>query len=140
MDKLDIQNQIGIIIISHGDLSSSILRTAENILGPLNDCVSISVDVAHDTSEAVRRINSAAQRLDKGNGVLILTDMFGGTPANLALSLLGHYKVEVVTGVNLPMAIKAFSTRNTNLETLAQLSEKAGKEGIIIAGNILRKK
>lgn len=140
MNGQNTQDQIGIIIISHGDLSSSILRTAEKILGPLNDCVSISVDVAHDTSDAVRRINSAAQRLDKGKGVLILTDMFGGTPANLALSLLGHYNVEVVTGVNLPMAMKVFSSRNTELDKLAQLAEDAGKDGILLAGNILQKK
>ncbi len=98
--------------------------------------------VAHDTSDAVRRINSAvAQRLDKEKGVLILTDMFGGTPANLALSLLGHYNVEVVTGVNLPMAMKVFSSRNTELDKLAQLAEDAGKDGIFVGGkHFYRKK
>lgn len=132
--------QIGIIVISHGDLSASLLRTTENILGPLNDCASISVDIAHESSEAVRRINSAARRMDKGKGVLILTDMFGGTPANIALSLIGQYEVEVVTGVNLPMMIKAFTSRSTDLKSLASLVENAGREGILDAGHILRVK
>ena len=94
--------QVGIIVVSHADYGSAMLRTAEFILGPLSDCSSISVDVAHEVSETVRRLDDAAQRLDKGAGVIILTDMFGGTPTNLALSLLGSHKVEVVTGVNLP--------------------------------------
>lgn len=132
--------EAGIIIVSHGDYGSAILRTAEFILGPVSDCSSISVDAAHEVSETVRRLEDAAQRLDKGAGVIILTDMFGGTPTNLALSLLGNHKVEVVTGVNMPMLLKVCSSRETPLEELARQAGEAGTRGIVVAGDMLRNK
>lgn len=132
--------QAGIIIVSHGDYGSAILRTAEFILGPVSDCSSISVDAAHEVSETVRRLDDAAQRLDKGAGVIILTDMFGGTPTNLALSLLGNRRVEVVTGVNLPMLLKVCTSRGTPLDELARQAGEAGTRGIVVAGDMLRGK
>lgn len=131
---------VGIVIVSHADYGSAMLRTVEFILGPQSDCSSISVDVAHDVADTVRRLNDAAQRLDKGAGVIILTDMFGGTPTNLALSLLGTHKVEVVTGVNLPMLLKVFTSRAENLDALARIAGEAGAKGIVVAGNMLRNK
>ena len=107
--------EAGIIVVSHADYGSAILRTAEFILGPLSDCTSISVDVGQEVPETVRRLKDAAERLDKGAGVIVLTDMFGGTPTNLALSLLSSLNVEVVTGVNLPMLLKVFSSRTLPL-------------------------
>ena len=126
--------QAGIIIVSHGDYGSAILRTAEFILGPVSDCSSISVDATHEVSETVRRLDDAAPRPD------ILTDMFGGTPTNLALSLLGNHKVEVVTGVNLPMLLKVCTSRGTPLDELARQAGEAGTRGIVVAGDMLRGK
>ncbi|WP_165076881.1 MULTISPECIES: PTS sugar transporter subunit IIA [unclassified Desulfovibrio] len=140
MPEQDSSPQVGIIIVSHGDYGSAILRTAEFILGPVSDCSSISVDAAHEVSETVRRLEDAAQRLDKGAGVIILTDMFGGTPANLALSLLGNHRVEVVTGVNMPMLLKVCTSRDTPLEELARQAGDAGMRGIVVAGDMLRNK
>lgn len=140
MTEESTKSQVGIIVVAHADYGSAMLRTAEFILGPLNDCSSISVDAAQEVSETVRRLDSAAQRLDKGAGVIILTDMFGGTPTNLALSLLGSHKVEVVTGVNLPMLLKAFTARENTLEELACIVGEAGAKGIVVAGNMLRAK
>lgn len=132
---------IGIIIVSHGKFGSHILATAESILGPQSDCVSISVDVAHEVEEAIRRLNDAAQLLDKGEGVIVLTDMFGGTPTNLALSLLGGHKAEVITGVNLPMLLKVLENRATaSIGDLANMADESGKAGIVAAGRILRGK
>ncbi len=128
---------VGIIIVAHGDYGSAMLRTAEFILGPLTDCSSISVDVAFDVGDTVKRLEDAASRLDTGNGVIILTDMFGGTPTNLSLALLSHHTVEVVTGVNLPMVLKVFTSRTKNLEELAALAGEAGKSGIVVAGKML---
>lgn len=130
--------QAGIIIVSHGDYGSAILRTAEFILGPISDCSSISVDAAHEVSETVRRLEDAAERLDKGAGVIILTDMFGGTPTNLALSLLVNHQVEVVTGVNMPMLLKVCTARDTPLGELARQAGEAGTRGIVVAGDMLR--
>ena len=89
--------------------------------------------------ETVARLNDAADRLDNGAGVLILTDMFGGNPTNIALSLLGKHNVEVVTGVNLPMLLKVFPNRQKSLSELAEIARKAGSEGIVVAGQMLGK-
>lgn len=140
MTDEDKKTQVGIIVVSHADYGSAMLRTAEFILGQQSDCSSISVDVAHEVSETVRRLTDAAQRLDKGAGVIILTDMFGGTPTNLALSLLATHKVEVVTGVNLPMLLKVFTSRDNELEELARIAGEAGAKGIVVAGSMLRNK
>lgn len=132
---------IGIIIVAHGDYGSSILRSAESIMGPQEDCVSISVDFGHEVDEAVRRLTDAAQRLDRGAGVIALTDMFGGTPTNLALSLLSKHKAEVVTGVNLPMLMKVIEARpELDLPELAEKAGQAGRDGIVVAGQMLRTK
>ena len=129
---------VGIIVVAHADYGSVLLRTAEFILGPLSDCSSISVDVGQEVPETVRRLKDAAQRLDKGAGVIILTDMFGGTPTNLALSLLSSHNVEVVTGVNLPMVLKVFTSRTSPLAELAQLASDAGIKGIVVPGAMLK--
>ncbi len=129
---------VGIIVVAHADYGSVLLRTAEFILGPLSDCSSISVDIGQEVSETVRRLKDAADRLDKGAGVIILTDMFGGTPTNLALSLLTTNNVEVVTGVNLPMLLKAFSSRSMPLAELATLVSEAGIKGIVVPGTMLK--
>lgn len=132
-------NPIGIILVSHGNYGSAILRAAESIVGPQEDCVSISVDIAHEVDEAVARLTDAAERLDRGQGVIVLTDMFGGTPTNLALSMLKKHKSEVVTGMNLPMLIKVLEARATlPLQELAARIGEAGKEGIVVAAKMLR--
>lgn len=130
---------IGIIIVAHGAFGSAVLRAAESIMGAQEDCVSISVDVAHDVDEAVGRLTNAAERLDRGEGVIVLTDMFGGTPTNLALALLGKNRAEVITGVNLPMLLKVIEARTTlSLAELAQQADEAGKAGIVVTGQMLR--
>ena len=132
------KTQVGIIIVSHADYGSAMLRTAEFILGPQSDCSSISVDVAHEVSETVRRLTDAAQRLDKGAGVIILTDMFGGTPSNLAISLLGRPNLEVIAGVNLPMLIKLASVRKAKgVGEAVDLAQEAGRKYISVASRLL---
>lgn len=132
---------IGIIIVAHDKYGSAILKAAESIMGPQDDCVSISVDVAHEVDETVRRLMDAAERLNSGEGVIVLTDMFGGTPTNLALSLLRKYTAEVVTGVNLPMLLKVIEQRaNTELSELAIQAAEAAKAGIVVTGKMLKSK
>ncbi len=132
--------EVGVIVVAHGDYGSTLLRTAEFILGPLSDCTSISIDAAFEVTETVQRLSDAAQRLNKGAGVIILTDMFGGTPTNLSLSLLTRHEVEVVTGVNLPMLLKVFSSRKKKLAELAEIAGDSGKSGIVVAGRLLQQK
>ena len=131
----------GVVVVTHVDYGASLLRAAESILGPLQDCSSIQVDAAVDSAETVKRLQDAAMLLDHGQGVIILTDMFGGTPTNLSLSLLNTHAVEVVTGVNLPMLLKVFENRiKLGLRELAMLAMDAGCKGIVSAGDMLRKK
>ncbi len=130
----------GVILVTHVDYGAGLLRAAEIILGPLADCSSIQVDAGLDVAETVSRLKEAARLLDKGNGVIILTDMFGGTPTNLSLSLLGSGTIEVVTGVNLPMLLKVFECRHTELPELADKAMEAGGKGIVSASQLLRSK
>ena len=130
----------GVILVTHVDYGAGLLRAAEVILGPLADCSSIQVDAGLDVEETVARLKEAVNLLDKGNGVIILTDMFGGTPTNLSLSLLGkgNRSLEVVTGVNLPMLLKVFEARHRDLADLADLAMEAGGKGIVSASRLLR--
>ena len=130
----------GVILVTHVDYGAGLLRAAEAILGPLADCASIQVDATLDVGETVTRLKEAVSLLNKGSGVIVLTDMFGGTPTNLSLSLLGTETIEVVTGVNLPMLLKVFETRHTELATLADLAMEAGRKGIDSASRILQSK
>jgi PTS system mannose-specific IIA component len=130
----------GVILVTHVDYGAGLLRAAETILGPLADCSSIQVDAGLDVGETVSRLKEAVSLLDKGNGVIILTDMFGGTPTNLSLSLLGTGAIEVVTGVNLPMLLKVFEARRAELPELADIAVEAGRKGMDSASRILRAK
>lgn len=142
MNKNDTQQLpgAGVVLVTHVDYGAGLLRAAETILGPLADCSSIQVDAGLDVAETVARLKEAISLLDKGNGVIILTDMFGGTPTNLSLSLLGTGAIEVVTGVNLPMLLKVFEARRMNLSELADKAMEAGRKGIDSASRILRSK
>ena len=130
----------GVILVTHVDYGAGLLRAAETILGPLADCSSIQVDAGLDVGGTVTRLKEAVSLLDKGNGVIVLTDMFGGTPTNLSLSLLGSGAIEVVTGVNLPMLLKVFEARHLELPTLADVAMEAGGKGIVSASRLLRSK
>ncbi len=131
---------IGIVLVTHADYGAALLRAAEFILGSLTDCASISVDGTQEVAETIERLKEAVHRLDSGRGVIILTDMFGGTPTNLSLSLLGSDAIEVVTGINLPMLLKTFSARFADLQQVAHDAKEAGGNGIVVAGEMLRQR
>ena len=100
----------------------------------------LSVGTAVDVGAIMADLRSAAERLDNGGGVVVFTDMFGGTPSNLSISLLGSLNVEVITGVNLPMLLRAFNRRGESLSDLAREIREAGIHGIVVAGEMLRQK
>ncbi len=130
--------QVGVILVTHTDYGSRLLKAAEFILGPQEGCEAVSVDGSHEVDTTLELLNSAVERLETGMGVMFLTDMFGGTPTNLSLSLLGSGKLEVVTGVNLPMLLKVLGSRQLALDKLAQEAKNAGIQGIVVAGEVLR--
>lgn len=132
---------IGIVLVSHGRLSLELLRTAEIIVGKFENTVTVEMDPKMGMEEIHRAVEGAIRTVDSGEGVLLLIDMFGGTPSNIGLSFLGTHNVEIVTGVNLPMMIKLPMARTTMpLPELAMYIRDYGKRNIAIPGEMLRKK
>jgi PTS system mannose-specific IIA component len=132
---------IGVLITTHGNLGSEFMKVAEMIKGTIKNVMHISMDQTKGVEELKKEITAAIRKLDQGQGVLILTDLFGGTPSNLSLSLLKEGKVEVVTGVNLPMLLKLTDIREKmNLQDFALHIRDYGRKNIYLASEILKKK
>lgn len=130
---------IGLLIISHCDLGKELLNAAELILGRLEVASAISITQTTESEELLRSISEEIEALDHGQGVLVLTDMFGGTPSNLSLSFLREEMVEVLTGVNLPMVIEVAQSRERmTLDELGEKAQEAGTKGIALAGKLLK--
>ena len=132
--------RVGIIVFTHADYGKALIASAEGILGVQPGYEILTVGSGVDVEDTMAKLRSAVERLDDGGGVVVFTDMFGGTPSNLSISLLGSLNVEVMTGVNLPMLLRAFNRRNESLIELARASREAGVQGIVVAGEILRQK
>lgn len=131
---------IGIVIVTHCNLGQELIRSAEFIVGKLTRTRAVSLNPEEQDEDLRRKIAEAIEKVDNGEGVIILTDMFGGTPSNISLSFLSDGKVEVVTGVNLPMLIGMTSKREGQpLNQAAQEIKNSGLRSIALAGEILRK-
>jgi PTS system mannose-specific IIA component len=130
---------VGLVVATHGKLAEELLRTAEGIVGRLEQCEAVSVGAGSSMDDARARLGEAVHRVDAGQGVLVLTDMFGGTPANLALTFLDE-KLEVITGVNLPMILKLATARAEGLQlrAAAELVTSHGQKNITLASDLLR--
>ena len=130
---------IGLLIISHCEVGKEFLNAAELIVGRLEAADAISITQLTESKEMLTEISRKIKGLDRGQGVLILTDMFGGTPSNLSLSFLKEEMVEVLTGVNLPMVIAVAQDRDRlTLKELGEKAEQAGRRSIALAGNLLK--
>ena len=129
---------IGLVIVATGHLAEELLAAAEQVVGPQDAAQAVAIGT-DDGMEAKRaEIERAAASVDRGRGVIILTDMFGSTPSNLAIAFLVKGKVEVLAGVNLPMLIKLLSVRErTPLAEALTMAEDAGKKYINIASSVL---
>ena len=133
-------NKVGIVIVTHGHFGQALIDAAELIVGPQENVLSLCVDGTKGIDAAVESLKKYISQVKSSAGVLILTDMFGGTPTNLSLSLLQKNDIEVVTGVSLPMLLKALQKRNDSLQNMAAEVSRAGIKGIVIAGEMLRKR
>ena len=132
---------IGGVIVTHGQLANELVSAAEMIVGELNHVTAVSIGWHDDVEVAREEIERAVHRVDTGSGVLLLTDMFGGTPTNIAASFLDSTQVEIVTGVNLPMVIKlATQESKETLPDLARRIRDEGQQQIHLAGDILTPK
>lgn len=130
---------VGFVVATHGKLAQELIRTAEEIVGPLPGSQAVSIATGSSMDKDRETLREAIRAVDDGDGVLVLTDMFGGTPANLALTFLDE-KIEVLTGVNLPMLLKLATCRaeNAGLATTAQLLTGYGQKNITLASEVLR--
>lgn len=132
---------IGVLITTHANLGSELIKAAEMIRGSLKGIVHVSVDQTKGVEDLKKEISGAIKKLDQGQGVMILTDLFGGTPSNISLSFLKEGRVEVITGVNLPMLLKIPEIREgMTLKECAQFIKDYGIKNISLASEILRKK
>jgi len=126
------------VIVTHGQLASELLAAAEMIVGPISFITAVSIGWHDDVDAARDEVQRAITRVSQGAGVLLLTDMFGGTPTNIASMFLDDENVDVVTGVNLPMVIKlAGPTSETSLGEMARRVADVGRQGIYLAGDLL---
>ncbi len=129
---------IGIVVITHGRLAEELVNAARTIVGEIPAIVAVSMGWSDDSSSARAQVERAISEVGGGD-TLLLTDMFGGTPTNLSLPFLSP-RVEIVTGVNLPMLIKLTGLREGKLAEVARLVRDQGKDAIYVASDILEKK
>ena len=129
---------IGIVLVTHGRLAAELALALEHVVGPQTQIGSVCIDPDDDMERRRAEILDCVARNDTGAGVVVLTDMFGGTPSNLAISIMDKAKVEIIAGVNLPMLIKLASARKTEPLAAAALSaQEAGRKYINIASRLL---
>jgi len=130
---------IGILVVTHGDVARALVECAVHILGPLEAVRALEIDADDNHDVALGRIRGSIKELGTADGVLVLTDMFGGTPSNVSLTLLDPGKIEVISGVNMPMLLHAITARERGL-ILAELARGASAsacKNIIVAGALL---
>lgn len=131
---------IGLVIIAHDFLASEMKKTMEHIVGIQDDVETVEIQVDDDISEKRLEIQNKIDLVNHGNGVIVLTDMFGGTPSNLAISFMENPNIEVIAGVNIPMLIKLAQIRkNQSLSEVVTEAQEAGKKYINVASKLLRK-
>ena len=123
--------KIGGVIVSHGQVATELVAAAEAVVGDIQHIVAVSIGWHDDVEAAQNVIDRAIQSVSQGNGVIVLTEMFGGTPTNISAMFLKEGEVEIVTGVNLPMVIKlASNAKEISLADLAREIEEQGKQAI----------
>ncbi len=128
---------VGIVVVTHGNLGPELVDVSRLVLGPLEQVVGIGL-LPHESEDIMsEKIQDAIRRVDTGEGVLVLVDMFGGTPSNLSLRLMTAGRIEVLTGVNLPMLLKVGNSRQQGLLELARAVREAGTRNIILASEFL---
>jgi mannose PTS system EIIA component len=131
---------IGVVVVTHGQLATELVNAAEAIVGDLPQFAAVSIGWHDDVDDAREEIRQTLTRVQGPSGVLVLTDMFGGTPSNLGLTFLEVNRVEVITGVNLPMLIKLASLQtSSDLLAVAREIREAGRNAIWVASDLLTK-
>ena len=129
---------IGLILVTHGRLADQFVQAMEHVVGEQSAIVTVCIDPDDDVEQRRSEIATAIENVDAGQGVIILTDLFGGTPSNLAISLLDAGRIEVIAGINLPMLIRLAGARKTMSVTAAvEAAREAGRNYITVASELL---
>ncbi len=129
---------IGLVLVTHGHLADEFVKALEHIVGPQQQIRTVCIDPDDDMEKRRKEILKGVSSVDAGDGVVILTDMFGGTPSNLAISIMERTKIEVVAGLNLPMLIKLASRRDKDdVVTAVAAAREAGRKYINVASQLL---
>ncbi len=129
---------IGLVLVTHGRLAEEFRNAVEHVVGPQENFETVSIGADDDMEQRRRDIVDAVARVDNGSGVIVLTDMFGGTPSNLAISVMEAGRVEVIAGMNLPMLIKLSSVRKGDkLAAAVEEAQAAGRKYINVASQLL---
>ena len=138
MCKNSVMSKIGGVIVSHGQVANELLSAAETVVGDISHVTAVSIGWHDDVEMAKDQVERAIKSVSQGSGVIVLTDMFGGTPTNIAAMFMEPGQVEIVTGVNLPMVLKLSSnTKELTLSELASEVESQGKQAIYRTGALL---
>jgi len=129
---------IGMVLVTHGRLAEEFRSALEHVVGPQDNCETVAIGPDDDMEERRNDIVAAVGRVDAGDGVVILTDMFGGTPSNLAISVMQNREVEVIAGVNLPMLVKLARVRgDLDMKEAVREAQDAGRKYINVANDVL---
>ena len=132
---------IGLVLVTHGRLAEEFRNAVEHVVGPQENFESVAIGADDDMERRRQDIGEAVARVDNGSGVVVLTDMFGGTPSNLAISVMESGHIEVIAGMNLPMLIKLSSVRKTgDLASAVEQAQTAGRKYINVASQLLATK
>ncbi len=129
---------IGVVLVTHGNLAIEFRKALEHVVGPQEKFAVVCIEANDDMEQRRRDIAECVNQVEDGNGVMILTDLFGGTPSNMAISLMADHAVEVVAGINLPMLVKLAGIRkNTSLPDAADVVQETGRKYIHVASKVL---
>ncbi|MFK7901345.1 MAG: PTS sugar transporter subunit IIA [Nitratireductor sp.] len=130
---------IGIVLVTHGELATEFRSVLEHVVGPQEQVETIAIGAEDDMEKRRDDILNSVGKVNDGNGVIILTDMFGGTPSNIAISIMQEGKIEVIAGINLPMLVKLAKARTKNDMAYAlEQAQEAGKKYINVASTVLQ--
>ena len=132
------KDKIGVVLVTHGNLATELVKVMEHVVGPQTQLTTITIGPDDDMEKRREDILSSVQLVDKGLGAIILTDMFGGTPSNLAISIMEQANIEIIAAVNLPMLIKLASVRSTEtISAAVAQAREAGQKYIMVASQVL---
>ncbi len=129
---------IGIVLVTHGRLAQEMLAVTEHVVGPQTGVACVGIEPNDDTEQKRHEILEKTAAVDTGDGVVVITDMFGGTPSNLAISIMEERNIEVISGMNIPMLVKLMRARAETVNDAVMAAQEAGRKYINIASHLLK--